>query len=357
VEKRQVFDIPPLQVKVTEYQMEIKDCCRCGKENQAESPEAITQPVQYGPNLKSLAVYMMNGHFLPYERTSQFFSEVFGHPLSQGSLYNFQKSCYGLLEDVEQRIKQDIFNSPVAHFDETGVNMAGKLHWLHSASTKELTYYAIHPKRGAQAMDAIGILKEFAGRAVHDHWQSYFNYPCAHALCNAHILRDLTFVEEQKKEAWAGKMKKCIKAMKASVDYFKEKGKALNTELKTYYENRYDRITQQGLALHKNKKSKSLPIKRGRKAQSPGKNLLDRLKEYKNDILAFLHNPLVPFDNNQAERDIRMAKLKEKISGCYRSPQGAEFFCRIRGFISTVRKKNLPVLQSIQQAFIHQAPV
>lgn len=355
VKKLQAFDIPPLRIGVTEYQAEVKDCMGCGKENHAELPEGITQPVQYGPNLKALAVYMMNGHFMPYERTSQFFSEVFGHTLSQGSLYNFQNRFYGLLSSVEHRIKKDILNSPVAHFDETGINIAGVLHWLHSASSKELTYYAVHKKRGSQAMDAIGILKEFLGRAVHDRWKCYFNYPCVHSLCNAHILRDLTFVEEQKQEAWAGKMKKCIKAMKESMDYYKEKGKTLSTKLKIYYENRYDRIIRQGLALHKSAKLKSLPQKRGRKAQSPGKNLLDNLKEYKNDILAFLYDPNVPFDNNQAERDVRMAKLKEKISGCYRSTKGAEFFCRIRGFISTARKKGLPVLQSIQQVFIQQA--
>lgn len=204
----------------------------------------------------------------------------------------------------------------------------------------------------------MGILGKFTGIAVHDHWSSYFNYDCLHSLCNAHHLRELTFLEEEHKESWAGKMKKHLKAIKLTVDYYGKRGKIPIPKVKRYFDEKYSRIVWEGLQYHKEK----IPIpeqtkKRGKKKQLPGKNMLDRLRDHKKAVLAFLHNLEVPFDNNQAERDIRMTKLKDKISGCYRSIEGAGFFCRIRGFISTVRKRKMPVLTSIEDVLMNQAPI
>ena len=356
-EKRQVFDLPPMRMEVTEHQAEVKTCPCCGVENRGEFPTGLKQAAEYGSGVKGLAMYLMHAHFIPYDRLGEFFKEVFGQAISPGSFYNFNRNCFDLLKDSEARIKQDIMDSAVAHFDETGVNLSGKGHWLHSASTPESTFYMIHGKRGQPAMDAMGILPDFKGFAIHDHWQSYFDYLCLHGLCNAHNLRELTFLEEEHGEAWARKMKKCLRAMKASADYFRGRRKKLKPKLLVYYENRYDHIVKEGFALHKNDPGPPFKIKRGRKAQTPGKNMLDRLKSDKDAVLAFLRHLHVPFDNNQAERDIRMAKLKQKISGCFRSSQGAHFFCRIRGFISTLRKRNLPVLDSIRAVYLNFAPI
>jgi transposase len=356
-EKRQIFDLPPLHLEVTEHRAEVKTCPCCGTENRGDFPTGLKQAAEYGSGVKSLAMYLMHAHFMPYERLGEFFREVFGQAISPGSFYNFNRSCFNLLQDSEAQIKHDIIGSSVAHFDETGVNLSGKGQWLHSASTSDSTFYMVHEKRGQPALDAIGILSNFKGFAIHDHWQSYFDYLCSHGLCNAHHLRELTFLEEEQGEVWARKMKKCLRAMKASADYFRDKRKKLKPELLMYYENRYDRIVREGFALHKNDPGPSLKIKRGRKAQAPGKNMLDRLRFDKDAVLAFLRHLHVPFDNNLAERDIRMAKLKQKISGCFRSTQGAQFFCRIRGFISTLRKRNLPVFESIKASYLNTVPV
>ena len=357
-EKRQVFDLPPLHMEVTEHQAEIKECFCCGEVNRGVFPVDVECSTQYGPRIKALSVYMMNGQFTPYDRQSEFIAEVFHHRLSTGSLYNFNRSCYNLLGSAEQRIKADILNSPVVHFDETGSRLSGKNHWLHSASTSHSTFYGYHEKRGREAFDALEILGKFTGIAVHDHWKSYFNYDCLHSLCNAHHLRELTFLEEEHQESWAGKMKKLLKAIKSTVDYHGKRGKVPLPDTIRYFGEKYSRIVREGLQYHKEKMPlPEQPVKRGRKKQASGKNMLDRLRDHKKEVLAFLHNREVPFDNNQAERDIRMTKLKDKISGCYRSIEGARFFCRIRGFVSTVRKREMQVLASIEAVLMNQAPI
>lgn len=357
LDKRQEFELPPLQLRVTEHQAEVKRCPCCGKESRGELPSSLEQTAQYGPGVKALAMYLMHAHYLPYGRVGEFFQEVFGQALSAGSLYNFSQAISGNLAEVTERIRQDIIRSRVAHFDETGVDIQGLLNWLHSASTPKATYYMVHERRGLAAQEAMGILGNFRGRAVHDYMRSYLKFDCLHGLCNAHHIRELKFLDEVQEEPWAGKMKKCLQDMKKSVDYFLEKrGKSPPPRLQGYFQRRYDRITKEGLAFHWETPGVRHK-KRGRVAQSPGKNLLDRLRLRQEEVLAFLRDPEVPFDNNQAERDIRMAKLKQKVSGCFRSWEGARFFCRIRGYISTLRKRNLPVLDSLTDAFIGLAPV
>ena len=197
--KRQVFDLPPLQVQVTEHQGERKSCPSCGTLNESEFPLGVTQGTQYGPQVKALATYFMHQHFLSSERTQEVFRDVLGCPLSEGSLYSFVEVCGQGLLPAEEALREVLQDSPVAHFDETGLRVAAKLHWVHSASTREATLYTVHPKRGKAGMDAGGVLPFFEGVAIHDSLKSYWNYECGHGLCDAHIVRELTYVEEQER--------------------------------------------------------------------------------------------------------------------------------------------------------------
>lgn len=262
VERRQVFDIPPLKLIVTEHRAERKTCHVCGACNKASFPEGVTQPVQYGPEARALAVYLNQYQFIPYDRTGELFRDLFGQPFSEGTLFTTNETCYEALASAEQEIKQGLLNSPVIHCDETGARVEGKTEWLHTVSSEYLTCYSIHPRRGSEAMDEMGILPFYTGIAKHDFWKPYLKYPCGHSLCNAHHLRELTWVMENERQ-------------------FR-----------------------------------------------------------------------IPFDNNQAERDIRMTKVKQKISGGFRSLQGAKIFCRIRGYISTVKKNSVPVLGAIRDALL-----
>jgi len=356
--KRQVVELPELKLIVTEHQGEVKICPDCLTENVADFPENVKNAAQYGPRAKAFGVYLNNQHFIPYHRTNQVFEDLFGCSISEGSLFNFNKDCYERLEESEKRIKSELIGSEIAHFDETGMRLSGKSYWLHSASTILATYYAFHKKRGKEAMDDIGILPNYNGRAIHDDWPSYYHYDCKHGACNEHYLREFNFIDEQKKEKWAGKMSACLLRIKDCVEYWSTLQNSLPKNLQRYFENKYDRILREGFEYHKNYKNVIPCIgKRGKKKQPPGKNLLDRLKKHKDAVLAFMYDFDVPFDNNLAERDIRMAKLKQKISGCYRSIEGAKYFCRIRGIISTLRKRNMNILESLQLAFMRVAPI
>ena len=349
-ERRQVFDLPPIKVEVTEHQAETKHCPYCGCLNKATFPEEVQQPVQYGSYLKSIGIYLSQYQLLPYERTSELFADVFGHQLSKATLVNANHAAYEILESVEEKIKQQVIASPVVHFDETGLYINGKREWLHVASTEKLTCYAAHPKRGHEATDEIGILPEFQGTAVHDFWRSYFRYVCHHALCNAHHLRELTFILEQNGQKWAKEMIDLLHEIKEEVEKRKTIANQLELEQIRNFEEKYDQIIQDGLSENPSSISQDQPRKRGRKKQSKAKNLLDRLKKYRQETLAFMYNFNIPFDNNQAERDIRMMKVQQKISGTFRSSQGAKVFCRIRGYISTTRKNFLSVIDAIRSA-------
>lgn len=356
IDRRQEFELPSLQLRVTEHQAEVKHCPCCGGETRGEMPDGLEQVAQYGPGFKSLAVYFMNAQYVPYQRVCDIFKELFGHSFSAGSLYNFNRELFGQLAGSEDRIRGEIRRSATSNHDETGADINGGLNWVHSASTQTATLYMIHARRGTIAQEAMGILAGYQGRAIHDHFPSYFEFACKHGLCNAHHLRELRFLAEVKKEPWAAKMKKCLQDMKKNTDLYRQKRGKVPTRLSRYFTSRYDRIMREGFAFHRGEPA-IRQKKRGRPKQSPGKNMLDRLLGHKEEVLAFLHDLTVPFDNNQAERDIRMVKVKQKISGCYRSMDGARLFCRIRGFISTLRKRDLPVLQSIADAFLGFAPI
>lgn len=355
-ERRQVFDLPPMKLEVTEHQAEIKPCPHCGHENKGSFPTEVQGPVQYGPRIKSVMVYLSAYQFIPYGRLQELFSDLFSCPLSQGTLVGANQECAEHLADTEQQIKDHILRSSVAHFDETGLSVQGKLSWLHVAGTQDATAYLVHPKRGQEAMDEMGILPRFQGTAVHDHWESYFAYECDHALCNAHHLRELIFVSEQYRQPWAQEMIDCLLDIKALVDKRKTAANSLSSEEIAQFEQRYDEILAKGFLENPSPPlAEDAKKKRGRKKQSKSKNLLDRLQQERKETLAFMHDFSVPFDNNLAEKDIRMMKVQQKISGTFRSDGGADVFCRIRGYLSTVRKNAVNILEAIQAAFNRHA--
>lgn len=350
---RQVVDIPPIERVVTEHQVEVKGCPQCGQVNQGNFPPEANTVVQYGPRLKGMMVYLMDGQLLPSNRVCEVLQDLGGVRVSEGTLYTARTQCSEALAPIEQGIQQAIEAAALVHVDETGLRVNQHLWWLHVASTQELTYYFVHPKRGQGAMDEMGVLPEFSGHAVHDGWKSYQRYDCQHVLCNAHHLRELQYLWEQYGQAWAFQMSLLLVTIHHGVKTVKAHGEtALSTLELAAFEARYQAILNQGFADNPlPPPTQANPKKRGRPKRSPPRNLLERLQTHQASVLGFMHDFTLPFDNNQAERDLRMMKLKQKISGSFRSEAGARQFCRIRGYLATLRKQGLNVLDALLNLF------
>lgn len=352
-ELRQVHELPPIKLRVIEHQGEVKCCPQCATLSRGKFPADVTNRVQYGSGLRSVMVYLMTAQLLPTERTCEVLSEILNCEISEGTLYNARKRCFEQLATVEAQIKTGVEAAAVSHFDETGLRVNRQLWWLHVACTAELTYYFVHSKRGRAAIDEMAVLPKFNGISVHDGWSSYFYYGCIHALCNAHHLRELRFVVERYEQSWADEMMTLLIDIKRAVEVAKAAAKAeLHPLQRIVFAQSYQRILANGFKANPPPPvDENAPKKRGRPKQSRPKNLLDRLQNHQAAVLLFMMDFRVPFDNNQAERDVRMMKLKQKISGCFRSLIGAQHFCRIRGYISTMRKQGLSVLDALKSVF------
>jgi transposase len=342
-EKRQVFELPIPKLEITEYQILKATCPSCGIECKGKAPLGVNSPVQYGNNVKALTV-LLNVHYkLPLNKTQKLLGDLFGYPVNESTVYSATEKCYEKLEESETIIKSRIIENNVAHADESGVRVKGKLYWLHTATNLFYTYLFVHEKRGKLALTSDkSILQEFMGWLVHDCWGSYFNFKkMKHAICGAHILRELEGLVENQNTKWARVFK--IFLMSVYLMPFEERAKH-----KTRIKSRYDIICGIG------EKAEPPPIKtrnRGKMKQTKGRNLVERLIREKKAVLAFAFNKDVPFTNNLAERDIRPIKVKQKISNCFRTTKGAEIYARIEGFISTARKNKKDVFSELCTTF------
>jgi len=353
-ERRQVHELPPVRLVITEHQALHVRCPTCQQVSVGNWPAETPSRAQYGPQVRALAVYLVGEQLVPLGRTQQLLADLFGMQLARGTLVAWIQQAAVTLEPVEAAIKAALQRVPVLHSDETGVRRAGTLAWAHVASTARLTHYAIHAKRGTEATQAIGILPEYSGVSVHDGLASYRTYTrCRHALCNIHHLRELTFLEEQYQQAWAKDLKDLLRAMQAAADHARAQSlRRLPATQRAPLLVRYQELLASGLAANPPPVRRS--GQRGRLAQSPARNLLERLHLDQDQVLAFLDDLTVPFDNNQAERDLRTLKVQQKVSGCFRSVPGATAFARLRGYLSTLRKQRHGLFATLQTVFAGQ---
>ena len=341
---RQVHDLPEIRLHVTEYQAEVKVCPHCQQREQASFPEHVPGQVQYGPRVHGLAVYLNTAHFIPLERTGQILEALCGARPSDGTIALNLKLASGRLAGFETRLKSALFHQPVLHADETGSKVNGKLQWLHVVSCKQLTLYGHHPQRGLAALEAMNVLPQFGGVVVHDAWGTYFRLPGQHALCNAHLLRELRGLAEHHGQTWAGELRTALQSV-----YHQQKAGTLTPEGKAAFRARFDALVAAGLTA--NPAAEPVPKQRGRVKQTPGRNLALRCVQHRTAMLRFLEDERVPFDNNQAERDIRMACVKRKVSGGFRSAEGGLTFCRIRSYVSTLQKQGLNAWHGLVSVF------
>lgn len=322
--KRQVFEVPPINYEVTEHQVEVKTCA-CGHTNTASFPDQVTAPVQYGSRVKALCVYFLNQQLIPEDRVQQIFTDVLNLNISTASLIKFNNETAEKINPIQEQVLESLKSAPFKHLDESGLRVGNKLHWLQVISDSKHTHYRVSQKRK-------DLLENVSGIVVHDHFKPYFQMTgVLHALCNAHHLRELKALEEIEKESWAKRMGQFMRMLPKLQD--PPLGRIFDL---------YDWIVDRGFKYHL-----AQPQLSGRKKRT-GHNLLLRLKNFKGAILRFMVYPGLPFTNNQAEQDIRMIKVKQKISGGFRTTNGAETFCTIRGFVSTTRKQNNNIFAALQ---------
>jgi len=327
-------------------------CPDCKEVHKTEFPATISHPVQYGDNLQALMVYLSNYQLVPLARTTEIIKNLTGKNISQGTIVNANKRLSDSLEIFEATLKQRLKEAEVLHTDESGLRSKGKINWVHVASTNRATHYGIHKKRGAIATNEIGILQDFEGAMVHDHWKPYYTFTkCTHAECNAHNIRILRGIHENFGHIWAINMGSLLTEIKREVDSLKSKGSTFMAEsdIKSYDE-KYKLIIAKGKIEDAEKCLVKISKKTGKPVKSDALRLLLKLEEYNVETLSFMYDFKIPFDNNQAERDIRMIKLRQKISGCFRSDDGGNLFCRIRSYISTCTKNGQDILESLKSA-------
>lgn len=352
-ETRQVFDLPEVQYEVTEHQA-MQAICTCGQVHTGEFPAGVNAPVQYGPRVQAAMVHLNLNHAVSIQRTAALVSDFFGLAVSQATVVKATQTGADILQPTVQTIGQAIVSSAVAHADETGLRVAKKLHWLHVLATDTLTWMGSHPKRGTEAFESLALLQHFKGVLVHDGWLPYKALECQHALCNQHHLRELTYLLEQQGQAWAGDMIEVLTHANHQDNLNCAQGKAPNYASQKYQREvrdlraLYDAILAQALAEN--------PIappsgKRGRSKQSKATNLIGRLRDFSDDVWRFMTQPDVPFTNNLAEQTVRMPKVKQKVSGCFRTPQGAKNYCVIRSYCATMHKQGANIFESLVAAF------
>ncbi len=350
-ERRQVQEVPPVRLLVTEHQALRVRCPRCQAVSIGAFPPEAPSRAQYGPQLRALAVYLVEEQLVPLGRVQQLLRDLVGVRLGRGTLVRWIQQASATLAPVEAEVTAALRRAPVLHSDETGVRRGGTLAWVHVASTPTLTRYAVHAKRGREATDAMGILPDYTGVSVHDGFKTYQRYTtCRHALCNIHHLRELTFLEEQYQQPWAREMKALLLEMKAATEQARVEGlRALPAATRAAFVLRYQAVLAAGHAA--NPPPERRPRQRGRVKQSPARNFLERLWLGQGQVLAFLDDLTIPFDNNQAERDLRTLKTQQKVSGCFRSDPGADAFARLRGYLATLRKQGQPLFAALQTVF------
>lgn len=350
VQKRQVHDIPPPQIIVTEHHAETVVCPHCGQIHEGAFPDNVPAHLQYGKTIRALMVYLCIYQLLPYERASEIFTDLYGCSPVKATLMKSISECSANLEGFENQVKHLLSETQILNVDETGLKLNKDRMWLHTASTDLLTLYGCQPSRGREAMDAIGVLPVFKGIMVHDCWSPYFKYQCDHAVCNAHILRDLTGISENFDQKWSDAMQELLLEIHAAVKEAPESADSLSKDEIEEFQRRFDDIIKIGITENP-LSTEPVPKKRGRKKKTRAQNLIERCRTYRTEILRFMTDFRVPFTNNLAERDIRMVKVQQKISGSFRSIEGVSNFCRVRGYISTVKKNEGSVLAAIKGAF------
>jgi transposase len=345
VEHRQVFDLPPVALEVTQHDLLARQC-PCGTVTKAAAPVGVNAPVQYGPRIAGAGVYLFHGQFLSKGRTAAALGDLFGAHVAAGTVASWTaKTAAVITEEVIPVITDRIAAAPVAHFDETGLRTAGKLHWMHSASTGTDVLLTVHAKRGTKGMDAAGVLPRFTGVAVHDAWAPYDTYTgVAHALCNAHLLRELIYVQDtapKKVADLAGQATDALLKIKDLVETAATSGTGLDVEALAEHKGLLRSAVVVGKTATSGRATKLL-----RKYNALFTRVIDRWADY----LRFTSDPLVSFDNNRAEQTIRMPKLRVKVSGCLRCLGGAQDFAAIRSYIATATRAGKNMLDVLVQA-------
>lgn len=345
--KRQVFDISVPKIEVTEHQAEIKYCVHCDYKITATFPKEVKAPVQYGSRVKAFAIYLQNQHFLPEARLKMIFKDIFNLPIACATLSNFSAHLSFKLTDFLGWVDDAFYRAKIKHLDETSLRAEGKQYWLHVGSTKLFTRYSVSKSRGEIPDSLLGLI-------VHDHFKPYFSIKKAnHVICNSHILRELVGIMEEDKEEWAKKM---FRLLKLSCRIKNKYAQGIPSRWTEFISEHYFKIVTQGLQYHESLPPLIQKKDYGRPKRRVGHNLVLRLEHYSKETLRFLYNSKVPFTNNQAEQDLRMMKLKQKISGCFRSFKGAKLFCSVRSFLSTARKQGWNLLESIEDALGGKSP-